>query len=475
MNLIKILLVLLFGMIASRAFFLSVLLRTFYASEAASNRVSAKVIEAQMGVIRDRNGKILANNISSNEKTVRHYPDGESFSILQLVEKQYSGELVGTDGKILTEESAKGEATKEIRRIEPVGGTELRINIDQGLQNVVYRALRDHLAITGVSGSVVVAKINGEVLSLVSLPSFDPNLFVSGGKRGAEGGTYTDSKSIISDENKKPMFNRVVAGVYPPGSIYKLVTAVAALEEGVINENTFIEDTGEIKVGEYRYGNWYFDKYGRKEGSINVEKALGRSNDIFFYKAGEKVGIDKLVWWSEKLGLGKKTGIDLPSEASGLLPTPLWMEKTNGQRWFLGNTYHMAIGQGDLLTTPLQMNRTVAAVISGEWCTPQLKIGKPECRQVGTSAENRQIIINGMRMVCMEGGTGYTFFDLKGKVYCKTGTAQHGGEDTKPHAWITVVVNEDIVITVLLEAAGEGSAEAGPVARKIVDYLLRKI
>ena len=171
--------------------------------------------------------------------------------------------------------------------------------------------------------------------------------------------------------------------------------------------------------------------------------------------------------------------IDLPAEASGLLPTPLWMEKTKGQRWFLGNTYHMAIGQGDVLATPIQMNRTVAAVVSGEWCRPQIK-SPPKadqpmaeaCRSVGTSDENRQTVIEGMREVCMTGGTAFPFFNLKGRVICKTGTAQHGGEKTKPHAWIAVVL-DDIVITVMLEEAGEGSYEAGPVAREIVDYLLR--
>lgn len=487
MNLIRILLVLIFGIFISRAFFLSVLLRDYYSSEAAGNRVGGRVVEAPKGVIRDRNGKILANNVVNNDKTVRFYPDGESFSLLLLVEKQYEKELSGTDGRVVFEETAKGESTKEIRRIEPVAGKELKLNLDQGLQNIVYRALKEHLLLTGVSGSAVVAKINGEVLSLVSLPSFDPNLFVSGGKRGAEGGNYTDSESVVLDENKKPMFNRAISGVFPPGSIYKLLTATAALEEGEIDKNTLIEDTGEIKVGIYRYGNWYFDKYGSKEGMINIEKALARSNDIFFYKAGEKVGVDKLVSWSAKFGLGKKTEIDLPSEASGLLPTPLWMEKTNGQRWFLGNTYHMAIGQGDLLTTPLQMNRLTAAAISGEWCKPQIvnREQGTECRAIGVSEENRKIIMNGMRMVCMEGGTAYTFFDMKGKVLCKTGTAQHGGEDTKPHAWITVIVPEfseqsseisenSLVITVLLEAAGEGSVEAGPVARKIVNYIIDK-
>lgn len=496
MSALKIFLGLVMGMFLSRAFFLTVVMNSYYAGQAKGNRIERKIIDPSRGVILDRNGKILANNISVDDKTVRYYPDGEVFGGLVGyisdgvgvvgLEKQYDELLAGHKGEVIVEETARGVATSEVRRDAGRNGEELKTNIDQGIQTVAYRALKNHLAVTGISGSVVVAKVNGEVLALVSLPSFDPNLFISGGKRGAEGGIYTDTKSIVEDETRKPLFNRSVAGSFPPGSIFKLIPAIGALSEGVINKNDLIEDSGEIKVGDYRFGNWFFDKYGKTEGRINVVKALARSNDIFFYRIGEMLGADKLVDWSAKFGLGKKTAIDFPGEVAGLLPNPLWMEKTKGQRWFLGNTYHMSIGQGDLLATPIQMNRAVAAVVSGEWCAPQLKSAKSDCRSVGTSDESRQTIIEGMKEACMTGGTAFPFYSLKGRVICKTGTAQHGGETTKPHAWITVVVpsknqnleesknqSDSVVITVMLEEAGEGSYEAGPVAREITDYLLR--
>lgn len=487
MSALKIFLGLVMGVFLSRAFFLTVVMNSYYASQARGNRIERKVIDPARGVILDRNGRILANNISVDGKTVRHYPDGEVFGELVGLEKQYDELLAGHKGEVIVEETAKGVATSEVRRDAGRNGEELKTNIDQGVQTVAYRALKKQLAMTGLSGSVVVAKVNGEVLALVSLPSFDPNLFVVGGKRGAEGGIYTDAKSIIEDEVNKPLFDRSVSAAYPPGSIFKLVPAIGALSEGIIDKNVLIEDSGEIKVGEYRFGNWFFDKYGKTEGRINVVKALARSNDIFFYRVGEMLGVDSLVDWAGKFALGKKTGIDFPGEGAGLLPSPLWMEKTKGSRWFLGNTYHMAIGQGDLLATPIQMNRVIAAVVSGEWCKPQLRSQpKADCRQVGTTAENRQIVIEGMREACMTGGTAFGFFNLKGRVICKTGTAQHGGEKTKPHAWITVVIpsknqnleeskiqSEEIVVTVMLEEAGEGSYEAGPVAREIVDYLLK--
>jgi penicillin-binding protein 2 len=213
---------------------------------------------------------------------------------------------------------------------------------------------------------------------------------------------------------------------------------------------------------------------------VNVEKALARSNDIYFYKLGEWLGVDKIVKWSSKMGVGKRTGIDLPGEATGFLPTPLWRERETGERWFLGNTYHLAIGQGDLLVTPLQVNRWTAGAVSGRLCKPRLDLGsKVDCEDLGVGDETKSLVMEGMKKGCESGGTAFPFFDLEKDVYCKTGTAQHGGEDTEPHAWITVVISNEkevdqwVVVTVMLEEAGEGSEVAGPVARKIVDYILQ--
>lgn len=242
-----------------------------------------------------------------------------------------------------------------------------------------------------------------------------------------------------------------------------------------------MNDTGEIKVGQYRYGNWYFDQYGRTEGEINLVRALARSNDIFFYRVGEEAGVDRLVEWSGKFGLGQATGIELP-EAEGLVPNRLWKERVTGEKWFLGNTYHLSIGQGDLLTTPLQIARMTSAAVSGRLCKVSLLMEtRFDCRDLGLSSDQLSLVREGMRQACATGGTAFPFFDFSPYVLCKTGTAQHSGQDAndprdasghvKPHAWITVAYpgeNPEMILTVMLESAGEGSAEAGPVAKDIL-------
>lgn len=491
--------VLIFAIFFSRAFFITIPMHRYYDGLAGSNRVRTDVVEAPRGIIADRNGKPIATNILVDSKAVRHYPDGEVVaSVVGYVsggvgvaglEKQYQNDLVGVMGERIVEETAAGKEMNEISVKPATSGKEIRLNLDLGLQTVAYRALKDRLAMTGKAGAVVVSKVNGEILALVSLPSFDPNLFYTNGKRGVEGGIYSEAKAIVADDEKQPLFNRAISGNFPPGSVFKVVTALAGLADGVISEGDTFEDSGEIKVGIYRFGNWYFDKYGKTEGRITVTKALARSNDVFFYRLGEKIGIDRLDVYGKKLGLGEKTGIDLPGEASGLLPSPLWMEKEKGTRWFLGDTYHVAIGQGDLLVTPLQMNRVFAEVVSGKKCQPKL-FGKGECSDLKIDEAARGTVMKGMKMVCETGGTGFPFFDLKGAVLCKTGTAQHGGETSKPHAWMGVVIpektqriensktqnsmdisDESVVVTVMLDEAGEGSEQAGPVARRIVDYI----
>ncbi|OGD72448.1 hypothetical protein A3A84_02605 [Candidatus Collierbacteria bacterium RIFCSPLOWO2_01_FULL_50_23] len=487
-KLFRIGLVLIFAVFLSRSFFITVLQHSYYEALANDNQVKTEVVTAPRGTISDRNGKLVATNILVDGKTVRHYPDGEMVaSVVGYVsdgvgvaglEKQYQDRLRGKDGERVVEETASGKEVKEVASKAAQPGGELRLNLDMGLQTSAYRALKERLVITGKAGAVVISKVNGELLSLVSLPSYDPNLFYANGKRGIEGGVYSDAKNVIADEVRQPMFNRAIGGTFPPGSVFKVVPALAGLSEGVIGESDLLEDSGEIKVGIYRFGNWLFDKYGRTEGWITVTKALARSNDIFFYRLGEKIGIDKLAEYSKMLGLGTKTGIDLPGESPGLLPTPLWMEKEKGTRWFLGDTYHVSIGQGDLLVTPLQINRVFAEVVSGKKCAPRL-FGKSDCEELPITEKARKTVMDGMKMACESGGTGFPFFDLKGAVYCKTGTAQHGGEEAKPHAWISVVVPkgniaEWVVITVMLDEAGEGSEQAGPVARRIVDYLLNR-
>jgi penicillin-binding protein 2 len=251
--------------------------------------------------------------------------------------------------------------------------------------------------------------------------------------------------------------------------------AIAALEEEEIDKDYLFEDTGVITVetpyGNFSYSNWYFNQYGGREGKIGVVRAIARSTDTFFYKLGEFVGIDKLVDWEKKFGLGEGTGVDIPGEIGGLVPSPEWKKEVIGELWFLGNTYHNSIGQGYLALTPIEVASITATLSQGKLCEPQIaKDG--DCKDLKLSKANLSLVKEGMVAACTSGGTGYTFFDFPLKVACKTGTAETN-EDGKTHAWFTLYAPADfpeIVTTVLVERGGEGSRVAGPIARKIMDY-----
>ncbi|OQA83023.1 MAG: Penicillin-binding protein A [Microgenomates group bacterium ADurb.Bin238] len=498
------------GMILARVVFLQVVLGEQQVMVAEGNRLERVLVMADRGVIKDREDRILARNIDKGGEVVREYPYGEvvahvigyvgevgeeevsqglvlgSRSGKMGVERSEDERLRGEFGEELVEVDATGKRVDLIGKREAVAGQSVKLNIDAELSKEIGRILAVREEEKGeYKGAVVVSRAGtGELLALVSWPSFDNNLF-----SGLPGeGKYKKVEEVLGDGERQPMFDRAVGGNYPPGSIYKLVTAVAGVEEGKVDRETTVLDEGEIKIDSYRYGNWYFDQYGKTEGEIGLQRALARSNDIFFYKVGEWVGVEKLGEWSRKLGLGRRTGIGLEAEGTGRVPDPLWKEKLTGERWFLGNTYHMAIGQGDLTVTPLQGNLMTAAVVSGKLCKPGLVVGEEgRCEDLSLSEVGREMIVEGMVGACSEGGTAASFFDFPVRVACKTGTAQQGGEEDDPHAWITAVVpaensegNRDddyangVVITVLLEASGEGSAEAGPVATQIARYIVEK-
>jgi penicillin-binding protein 2 len=497
-NLTGIILVLLFAVGFSRVFFLTVFMGGHFSDLAKGNMVKVELNEAKRGVISDKNGKHLAMNIENNGKMVRYYPMGEvtagvvgytgkpseegvNGDILigkSGLESEYQKRLAGSPGETVVEETAQGTRRTEMVRKEPVPGENLVTNLDLAVQQTAFSALKNALISNGKSGAVVVTTIDGKVLALVSVPSFDNNLFVTDGKRSDFGGEFKDVADLLANTEKKPLFNRALSGDFAPGSVYKLVPALAALEEKKIEKDTLIDDSGEIVIGAYRFGNWLLDKYGQTEGKINVVKAIARSNDIFFYKIGEALGVDNLVTWSKKLGLGEKTGIDLPGESTGFMPTPYWREKTFGEKWFLGNTYHLAIGQGDVMTTPLQINRMTAAVVSGLKCAPRL-VGTSQCSDLKISEQNRKTVLEGMLAACSKGGTAFPLYDYGGKIYCKTGTAQKGGENTQPNAWLSMVipigsnVKDWVVVTVLVEEGGECSAVAAPIAKELVPLFLQ--
>ncbi|MFC1790778.1 penicillin-binding transpeptidase domain-containing protein [Patescibacteria group bacterium] len=376
------------------------------------------------------------------------------------IEQQYDESLRGVRGYEIFETDALGKKVRLLGKVEPIAGGDLSLTIDLNLSQVAYQALE------GRPGAVVVSRPQGEILAIVSAPGFEPNQMFFG--------LSQEKYQQILDDPLRPLFNRSLAGLYPPGSVFKMVTATAGLEEGKVTGETLFTDEGFIKVGDFTYRNWYFTQYGRTEGEINLVKALKRSTDTFFYWLGGKIGPEAIVSWAEKFGLGQLTGLSLPGEKAGSVPDPAWRGEGYSQRWFLGNTYHLAIGQADLMMTPLQVNRMTGVIASGgRLCRPFLVKGeKKECVDLGLKTETITIIKEGMKEACASGGTAYPLFDFDPAVACKTGTAQFGDPEERTHAWLTAfapIENPEIVVTVLLEKGGEGSHDAAPVAKKVLE------
>lgn len=384
------------------------------------------------------------------------------------VEQEYECLLRGVNGEELIEVDARGRLVRRLGRREPIPGNSIKLTVDANLQKTAYGALinapnEKGTATIRESGGVVKGALvaqdpnDGEIFALVSSPSFDPNNL---GK---------DYDNLVKDENL-PFFNRAIGGAYHPGSTFKIITSSAGLEEDKIDKDFKYTDTGEIKVGDFSYKNWYFLKYGKGEGAINIVRAITRSTDTFFYKVGELVGPSKLAEWAKVFGLGRETGLDLPGETAGLIPTPEWKEKTKGERWYLGNTYHMSIGQGDVTTTPLQISSMTSVVGNGgNLCILHVRaMLDTNCKNLGIRDSTLAIVKEGMVGACLPGGTAGTFFNFEPQVACKTGTAQTVGEQT--HAWFTAFAPADkptIQATAIVEGGGEGSIVAAPVVKKV--------
>ncbi len=504
--------------ISLRLFQLSVVKGTYYRNLSENNRMREVVIEAKRGSIVDRKGMTLANNItleneSENSRVYsrRIYNDPESIAhvlgyrqtadatdikndpcIYKLVpgdkvgkksiEKAYECELRGKRGKKLIEVNAKGSYLRTLSVSSPVDGKTIQVSIDQYLQSKAYEIIKGQRA-------VVVAAIpdTGEIITLVSSPSYNIQFF--------EDEVTEETKKYIVDK-EKPLFDRATEGTYPPGSTFKLVVAAAALEEGAINETTTIEDTGKILAGTQSFGNWFYLEHGKTEGLVDIVTAIKRSNDIFFYKTGEKLGPTKIKRWSEIFGYGKNN--DLPiNESEGIIPFPFWKEEKLKEKWFLGDTYNLSIGQGYLNVTPLQVARMTNVIASdGYLCKPTLlKIGSylgpanRDCEKTPLTAKTISLIKKGMVDACSAGGTGWPFFhfdvheasgEAKTKpiqVACKTGTAESHAESGKPHAWFTTYAPADkpeIAVTVLVEDSGQGSDIAAPIAKSFLTYYFER-
>lgn len=524
----------LFFLIFLRLFSLQIVKGTANRELADGNRIQVKVIHAPRGVIFDRNGKILAANspafrlfdkeinktrfITREEAlelevrndppladlevdNVRSYPFGEKLahvvgyvgeiSKLQLknpkwagyktgdrigqtgIEAEYEYVLRGSDGGEIIEVDSQNNKIRSLRTVAPVPGQNIYLTVDASLQDKIYQELKKALdqSSSCCAAAVAMDPQNGQILVLLSLPSFDPNVFTK----------LQDEAKIeeILNNSDSPILNRVIAGTYPPGSTFKIVSAIAAIASGKVTPQTEILDTGEIYLGAFRFSNWYFNQYGKTEGSVNLARALKRSTDTYFYQVAQILGLDPLISWARKLHFGEKAGIDIPGEVTGLVPDATWKLKTLGEVWYPGDTLHLSIGQGFILTTPLQiLNMTSFAANDGILYKPKLlfRLDKANFKKELmlsniVSKEQLKSIKQGLAEVPKAGGTAWPFFTFPIQTSGKTGTAEYGDPAGRTHAWYTAYApagpdDPKIAITVLIEGGGEGSSVASPVAKE---------
>ena len=394
------------------------------------------------------------------------------------MEKSGQHLLRGQDGVVVREVDARGKVISVLSQTPAVKGADLILTIDVGLQREAERTLRAALLGAHASRGSVVAMDpqTGAVLALVSVPSYDANAF-------AQGISTQEYEAWVQDPDH-PLFSRAIAGEFPSGSTFKPFVAYAALAEGLINERTSFLSTGGLAIGAWFFPDW---KAGG-HGITDVRRAIAESVNTFFYIIGgglgdvPGLGVERITEAAAAFGFGSKTGIELPGESDGFLPSKDWKEKTKGERWYVGDTYHLAIGQGDVLVTPLQMAGAISVIANGgHVIAPHLILAvdggaagawrafekAPEVSKEFSGA-HIQTVREGMRQTVTR-GSAQSLGALPYPVAGKTGTAQIGG-DHPPHAWFAgfgPYQDPTITIVVLLEEGGEGSRVAVPVASEM--------
>jgi len=410
------------------------------------------------------------------------------------VEKGADRALRGKPGFVQVEVDAAGRVMRELDRAEGEPGANVLLTIDSELQRFVAERLGDQSA-----SAVVMDVITGDVLAMVSVPGFDSNAF-------ARGITQRGWRQLLAD-SKKPLVNKAAQGVYPPGSTYKIVTALAALESGVLtlSDRIFCGGSIDLPGRDQKKHCWI---YPGGHGWLNVTEALQHSCDVFFYGAAKRAGVDRIVQAATKLGFGKRTDVGLPEESPGLLPTPGWMLERTGHPWTIGNTYNLGIGQGDMLATPLQLAVMAARVANGGYAVkPRLialtadarkPIGSqsaPDAPSLSFRAENLTAVRNGMELVVNSpSGTAFAarIVEQGMAMAGKTGTSQvkrmtEGERDRRVsqeqlpwelrhHALFCAYAPVDdprYACAVVVEHGIGGSRTAAPVARDILVQVQR--
>ncbi|MBR2787019.1 MAG: penicillin-binding protein 2 [Clostridia bacterium] len=424
---------------------------------------------------------------------------GDNYGMNDLIGKtgiQYVFEdlLKGQDGIRQIDMDIEGTVTGEYTGQEAIAGSDVVLTIDSNVQAITEKALSDNITKISTGGfssrsdadagaAVVMNVKTGEVLAMASYPDYEPQLFING----------ISSEKYNEYQQKSALYNRAISGAYAPGSIFKMVTAIAGLETGAINTKTTINDTGV-----YPYAHkpvcWYYTEYGRGHGYLNVSNAIKHSCNYFFYEVGNRIGIDTLAKYAKYFGLGKKTQIELPSEATGKVASRE-VADSEDRSWYLGETLSAAIGQSYNNFTPIQMAKYISMLANGgknidvtiiktiidssgnemskqeidEYVNKKLNFDSNEDNEeLNISEENLKAILEGMRGVTSEsGGTAYsTFAGFNIEVAGKTGTAQVGNKTNGWFAGFAPYDNPEIAIVVVVENVTHGGYTA-EVARDI--------
>jgi penicillin-binding protein 2 len=411
---------------------------------------------------------------------------GKDYSLIDYIGKsglEYSWEkeLKGRAGSKNIEVDALGRQKKMINEVAALDGSNLLLSLDLDLQEKAEEVTKAYITKAGLhrASVIIMNPNNGEILALVSLPAYDNNLF-------AKGISQEDYNKFLNDKDQ-PLFNRSISGEFPSGSTIKPIFAAGALQERVITETTSFLSTGGLSIGEWFFPDW---KAGG-HGVTDVRKAIAMSVNTFFYYIGggykdfKGLGLSGLVKYARLFGLGELTGIDLHGERKGFVPTQAWKEETKHEPWYVGDTYHFAIGQGDVIVTPLQVaNYTAAIANGGTLYEPHLvskildtnnnevrKIEPKIIRNNFIDTDSLRIVREGMRQT-ITAGSAQSLQIVPVPVAGKTGTAQWSTKKN-PHAWFIGFAPYDkpqLVITVLVEEGVEGSTMAAPIARDILNW-----
>jgi penicillin-binding protein 2 len=438
-----------------------------------SHRADLPVLELMM-VQRRRypHGKMLANAIGyvgevspqDLDASDGHYRPGDIVGKAGL-EKQYNDQIEGTDGLRRVVVNSVGKVMRTLDNVEAIPGKPIQLTIDYDLQSIAEADFANK------EGALIAMDARtGEVLAMVSEPTFDPNDFA----------VRVPSKewAALNTDHETPLLNRAIQAQLAPGSVFKVVMATAMLESKAIPANYTAFCPG------------YATFYGRvfhcdhSHGEVDVHKGIVASCDVFFYNVGKLLGIDRISYYASGLGLGQKTGIDLPSEETGLVPSEEWSERVNHHKWYPGSTISVAIGQGAVEATPVQLARMIAAVANGGTLIPPHLMKNATGLKSGSfpiSPETVQQVTDGMWGVVNEpGGTTSGLVKLQNIDFSgKTGTAQvesfdlqHKlGKKLKENGWFVGFAprrNPEIIVAALVQAGGFGSTSAAPIVRDVV-------